>query len=117
MATFGVLADRIGTVRVHAPLDTPATRLAVSAAVGGLALPSPRAILVVRAVDGRAADARRDPLTFAAEVRRQIDASWRSAQRPGNGAASANAVVFRDVTELLAHYLVDLASGRATEHS
>jgi hypothetical protein len=119
MATVGALADTIGTVSVRAPRDTPATRLAVSAALGGLALPSlgpsPRAILVVRSVDGLATDARRDPAALSAEVQLQIEKCWRTAQRPWRGAAGANAVVFRDMVELLAQYLVDLTTGRLAE--
>jgi hypothetical protein len=119
MAAVGALADSVGTVRAHAARDTPETRLAVSAVVGRLALPSrgrsPRAILVVRSVDGRAADAQCDPAGLSAEVQRQVDVGWRTAQRPGAGAAGANAVVFHDLVELLAHYLADLATGRAEE--
>jgi hypothetical protein len=119
MTSGSGLADMVGTVRIHARRDAVEARETVSDAMARLTLhsrgPSPRSILVVRTVDDRAWDVGREPAAFAAELERQVDLCWRTARRPGGEAASANAVVFRDLVELLAHYIIDLSTGRVGE--
>ncbi|GAA3514187.1 hypothetical protein GCM10022140_47660 [Rhodococcus aetherivorans] len=109
------LTDTIGTVRVRSAQDNPQSKLAASDAVRRVALrttgPSSRAILVIRSIT----DCRLDPqrrAAFSADLQHRVDQCWRSALPPIPAAATANAVVFRDLTELLTHYLVDLADAR-----
>ena len=96
------------------------TRLAVSAAVGKHRPPVAGADAAgdPRRARGRRARRRRPAAIRPRSRPRCVARSMRAGglrDRPGSGAAGANAVVFRDLTELLAHYLVDLTTGRARE--
>ncbi len=118
MTASATLPDTVGTVRFRGPIDTPASRLAVTSAVERMdwrsAGPSPRAILLVRRLVGTLDTASpRDAMDFEARLQDQIDRCWRSAV-PLDGRtvpATAPAVVARDLVELLAMYLVDCSDG------
>jgi hypothetical protein len=112
------LADAVGTLRIRAPYDDPAIRMACADAVRRARLskraPSSRAVLVLRSTRVRSAP-NHDPAAFTAELNRQVESGWRTACPAGPAALGADAVEFRDLTQLVALYVADLVSGQAGE--
>ncbi len=116
----------VGTLRIRSETDTPLVRAGIRSDVGRCELrPSglaPQAVLVVRRIE---AVIEGDPGPSAVTARRWVhdprtglDGALRSAVRPSRGpvTGSVNAVLFEDRAELLASYLVDLASRSARYH-
>ena len=112
------LADEVGTLRIRAVSDDSATRMACAGAVRRARLPaegsSDHSVLVLGAASV-CYRPDRDPASFEAELAGRVETARRAARPPGPGALGAAAVVFRDLGELVALYLADLASGRVGE--
>jgi hypothetical protein len=112
------LADAIGILRIRAPFDDPATRMACADAVCHAQLPkrgsSSKSVLVLRSTSVRSAP-NHDLVAFTAELNRRVEQGWRAASPAGPAALGADAVEFRDLTQLVAMYVADLASGQVGE--
>jgi hypothetical protein len=71
-------------------------------------------VLVLRSTRVRSTP-NHDPAAFAAELDRHVESGWRAACPAGPAALGADAVEFRDLTQLVALYVADLVSGQAGE--
>lgn len=122
MTGAATLPDTIGTVRLRGP-DTPAARMAVRGTIERLHWrhegDTTHAILLVRRLEGVFDTGSPDRTRrLEARLRDEIDRCRRIAV-PLDGRAippSTEAVVARDLIELLARLLVDRADGVVTEH-